>query len=1559
MEIGHVGLRFAGAGEDFPSFGLGQRARLRQNDKSGVEEEIRHSDTGGMSYQVKSRRTVKLLASAAAAVLSLTPVVLSSRGASAAPGVVQGAVFMDFGADGDWNVTGTQSDYGIGGITLTAYDDSGACGTTTTSTTGAYSLSHTCATATVRVEATWDETDARLLGLKPSLKGAKNGSTVRFVGSTASTVDFALIRPSDYCGINPALAVSCFFNGSATNDLAAKKSIDRVLWTANGDGRGSANKIASRQETGAVWGIASSRKGDVYSAAVLRRHIGLGTGGLSQIYKTTAAGVTTPFLNLGTSFGTGAFDDASRGLGASTDPALDDLAFAQAGKVGIGDLDLNDSENRFYLTNLATREVMSADATTGALQSYGTPPITCNGGGVERVWGVASRSFTNASGSVDRLYSGVVCDAGSLDGAVYSRDINATTGAALTAWSLVVAIPQYQSSGGWSTVGVNWNPWNDSADQKSMIISDISFDADGSMTIGVMDRVGLQMSSYNYNSPANATRALVDYAPATGDTLRACLDGVGAYALESGGACGTNFGAAGTDHRGPGLGEFYFKDDWNGPTTPANAAGGHAEVSLGGTAILPGSNRAAVGVFDPNEWLTSGVRWFDQTNGTANQNYLLVGSAPVNLLNGNPASNAANVDAGGLGKASGIGDLELLCEQAPIEVGNRVWEDTNANGVQDATEPSIGGVVVDLYSPAGTKLGSATTAADGSYYFSSRDFAGLTKNTANFELRIEGNQAALSGYKTTAANNDATTNGDLRDSDGTLLSGTTNGATNTFATVAGSDHTHDFGFIPLYSLGNRVWMDANSNGLIDTGEMGVDGVSVSLLDNLGNVVATTTTAGGGYYRFDNLNAGDYSVRINAANFTTGGALASKTSTTPTVADANSDIDLDDNGIDPATAGDYLTAGVQSGPVTLGGTAEPTGETDKTTTAGNAVDNRSNLTVDFGFVAPVAPPTFSLGNRVWMDANSNGLIDTGEMCVDGVSVSLLDNLGNVVATTTTAGGGYYRFDNLNAGDYSVRINAANFTTGGALAGKTSTTPTVADPNSDTDQDDNGIDPATAGDYTVNGVKSANVTLGGTTEPTGETDKTATAGDAADNRSNLTVDFGFVAPVITTTTTTIPASPTLYSIGNRVWMDANSDGTIDPNEMGVNGVSVSLLDAAGNVVKTTTTANDGYYRFDDLTAGNYVVRINGSNFATGGSLNTKVSTTPVANDPNSDVDSDDNGNDPLDYTAGVNSGVVILGPGEPTNEGDLDATNPPGEAPNNRSNLTIDFGFTAPVVVTTTTTTTTTTTATTTTAAPTTTTTTTEVPTTTTEAPTTSSTEAPTTSSSTTSTTTAPSSSTPTSSSSSSSSTSTTSSTTSTVQIVIVPAVTATPVAQTPVTTPITAAPTTSSTAAPAPTITTTPTTTKPPTTTTTAAPRGAALSAVIWVDANQNGVQDPSEAVVPGAQLEVRNSKGVVIATVQTDEKGRYLVDGLTTGEYTVTVVGGVGPEFAFLSNKSVTINVLGESISNAEFRLTSAASIAFTGAGQTVAIPAALALSLLGVGMFVLTMRRRRTNSAN
>ena len=52
-------------------------------------------------------------------------------------------------------------------------------------------------------------------------------------------------------------------------------------------------------------------------------------------------------------------------------------------------------------------------------------------------------------------------------------------------------------------------------------------------------------------------------------------------------------------------------------------------------------------------------------------------------------------------------------EDSGVEVGDYVWQDLNYNGLQDANEPGVPGVLVTLYYGVGGVLNTTTTDADG------------------------------------------------------------------------------------------------------------------------------------------------------------------------------------------------------------------------------------------------------------------------------------------------------------------------------------------------------------------------------------------------------------------------------------------------------------------------------------------------------------------------------------------------------------------------------------------------------------------------------------------------------------------------------------------------------------------------------------------------------------------------------------------------------------------------------------------------------------------------------
>lgn len=176
---------------------------------------------------------------------------------------------------------------------------------------------------------------------------------------------------------------------------------------------------------------------------------------------------------------------------------------------------------------------------------------------------------------------------------------------------------------------------------------------------------------------------------------------------------------------------------------------------------------------------------------------------------------------------------------------------------------------------------------------------------------------------------------------------------------------------------------------------------------------------------------------------------------------------------------------------------------------------SNLDAEFKELGTIGPTVktqnftnlnpLSLGDTVWFDTDNDGHLDTGESGIADVAMTLYEDTdGNGVftsgvdlalATDTTDSNGRYRFDNLLPGDYVVRVDAANFTSGGALAGLVTSTGNIPtpDPDDDVDHDDNG-DALADGSVVAMAVT---LTVGG---------GSASDGDQNPN-SNLTVDFGF--------------------------------------------------------------------------------------------------------------------------------------------------------------------------------------------------------------------------------------------------------------------------------------------------------------------------------------------------------------------------------------------------------------------------------------------------------------------
>lgn len=658
-----------------------------------------------------------------------------------------------------------------------------------------------------------------------------------------------------------------------------------------------------------------------------------------------------------------------------------------------------------------------------------------------------------------------------------------------------------------------------------------------------------------------------------------------------------------------------------------------------------------------------------------------------------------------------------------VALGNRVWFDTGAgaftnNGIMDAGEVGVDNVRIQLFTSAGVEvpvgpdgiLGTADDAlggmltSGGGYYSFDRLYPGTYYtfipatqfqsggplftyfSSAGADALEVRDEAVAGGIDENGIDDAAPATNGIRSNNFVLsIGGEQTGETQSNYTGtlpdANVNFTDDFGFVQKYSIGNRVWLDTDNSSTINGSEVGKDGVVVNLYaaSNLAVILATDTTSGGGYYLFDDLYPGDYVVSVAASNFSGAGVLtgywSSATSrngtgalTETTAALANSDTESDDNGT-RQTAG-ALNGSVISSTITLGpsGLTEPTGETDLEAVIGqgNQADGRANMTVDFGFYK------LEIGNLVFADADVSGHFNAGDTLLTGVTVQLYAADGTTLITSTfTNGSGDYRFDGQPAGDYVIKVVTP---TGMTSTIDTFDSPDNANPDVNTDMNDNGI-----------GQGAGTVSSGVLTMTAGEVATNITITNATATTTDLTVDFGFVP---------------LYSLGNRVWFDTNNNGLMDAGEVGVNGVTVQLYaaDGSGNptgaVLATDTTTGGGFYLFDDLFPGDYVVVIPASNFASGGALAgywssatnlTGVGAVTETTAPDGDTDATDADDNGTRVTSGAFSGAVIaqavtLGPSggtEPTGEVatqlESGVLGNQGNQPDDHANMTIDFGF----------------------------------------------------------------------------------------------------------------------------------------------------------------------------------------------------------------------------------------------------------------------------------------------
>ncbi len=424
-------------------------------------------------------------------------------------------------------------------------------------------------------------------------------------------------------------------------------------------------------------------------------------------------------------------------------------------------------------------------------------------------------------------------------------------------------------------------------------------------------------------------------------------------------------------------------------------------------------------------------------------------------------------------------------------VGDYIWSDVNGDGQQDPGEIGLAGVTVYLCTAANSSpcnaasVGVVTTTTDatGKYLFT-----GLTL-TDTYVVEIDSTALLAAGYTQTG------------DPDGTVDNETT------VPPLNGSNNINldaDFGYQPpttppesnnFSDIGDTVFNDLNGNGVQDAGELGVPGVTVQLFVAGGGPIASIQTDVNGMYLFPSLpNGFDYTVLITDTN-------------------------------------NVLNNFVQ--------TADPDATLDNKSTLLNLAAD--NLNQDFGY-KPIRAGTGVIGDRIFHDIGTVGIQDALDQGLEGVVVTLTNNLtGDFIATTTTDENGNYIFSGLDATlTYKIKVDTTTLPNGGVGWS-------------------NNIDP-----------------------DAGTASESVLDLSVPVNNIDLAQDFGYISLIENT-------------IMGTIWADNDGNGTLTdgtgttPNELsnGIDNVTVVLTDLNGNVLATTTSDVNGDYSFTNLPNGSYRV------------------------------------------------------------------------------------------------------------------------------------------------------------------------------------------------------------------------------------------------------------------------------------------------------------------------------------------------------------------------------------